>query len=187
MLSREGLHGFITSLSGSVPSESDSNLLDRFVRGRDEAAFTGIVRRHGLMVLSVCQRRLRREADVEDAFQAVFLALARSARSIVQRESLPGWLYRAAYLIALKAAGVRARRSTGSLPDRELSMSAAPASSPENEEAKSVLDEELAALSSKFRAAVVLCLVEGHTNSEAAAVLGVPVGTVDSRLSAARK
>ena len=56
----------------------------------------------------------------------------------------------------------------------------------EADELKSVIDAELAGLPDKFRAVVVLCLIEGRTNAEAAAVLGVPVGTVDSRLNTAR-
>ena len=56
----------------------------------------------------------------------------------------------------------------------------------ECDDLRAVLDAELAGLPDKFRAVVVLCLIEGRTNAEAAAVLGVPVGTVDSRLSAAR-
>ncbi len=61
-----------------------------------------------------------------------------------------------------------------------------PLSAVEADELKSVIDTELAGLPDKFRAVVVLCLIEGRTNAEAAAVLGVPVGTVDSRLNTAR-
>ena len=61
-----------------------------------------------------------------------------------------------------------------------------PTPSWERAELKVVIDAELAGLSDRFRSVVVLCLIEGRTNSEAAAMLGVPVGTVDSRLSTAR-
>jgi hypothetical protein len=57
----------------------------------------------------------------------------------------------------------------------------------ETEELKAVIDAEVANLPDKFRAVIVLCLIEGRTNAEAATALGVPVGTVDSRLNAARK
>jgi RNA polymerase sigma factor (sigma-70 family) len=139
-------------------------------------------------VLAVCRRRLGREADAdaEDAFQAVFLALAKSAASIGRRESLPGWLYRVAYLVSLKAAGRRARHPVAALPAAEVPMPDPPKSATEADETRAVLDAELAALPDKFRSVVVLCLVEGRTNAEAAAALGVPVGTVDSRLNAAR-
>ena len=61
-----------------------------------------------------------------------------------------------------------------------------PESSAERTELKGVLDEELSALPDVYRSALVLCGLEGKTNVEAAALLGVPVGTVDSRLHTAK-
>jgi RNA polymerase sigma factor (sigma-70 family) len=187
VISRGGLYGFISRLGRPPIVDSDADLLDRFVRTADEVAFSGIVRRHGLMVLAVCRRRLRSEADAEDAFQAVFLALAKSARNIGQRQSLPGWLYRVAYLVSLKAAGLRARHPAVAWPTAEVPMSDSPTPPWETDELKAIIDEELTSLPDKLRAAIVLCLIEGRTNSEAAAILGIPAGTVDSRLNAARK
>jgi len=183
---RGGLLAFLTRLGRPPGADSGADLLGQFVRTADQAAFTEIVRRHGPMVLAVCRRRLGHDADAEDAFQAVFLALAKSAASIGRRESLPGWLYRVAYLVSLKAAGRRARHPAAALPAAEVTMPEPPTPSVEADELKAVLDSELAALPDKFRSVVVLCLVEGRTNAEAAAALGVPVGTVDSRLNAAR-
>jgi RNA polymerase sigma factor (sigma-70 family) len=185
---RSGLFGFIARLDQPPASDSDADLLDRFLRTADESAFAGIVRRHGLMVLAVCRRRLRRDADAEDAFQAVFLALATSARTIDRRDSLPGWLYRVAYLISWKAAVRRDRHASSALPEADLPMPEPPLlSSPEVGELRAVIDAELASLPERFRSVVVLCLIEGRTNVDAASVLGVPLGTVDSRLNAARK
>ena len=66
-------------LQGSLIGSSEGELLDRFVRGRDESAFEALVARHGPMVLSVCRQLLRDPNDVDDAFQATFLVLVRKA------------------------------------------------------------------------------------------------------------
>ena len=66
----------------------DRVLLDRFLRRRDEAAFAALVSRHGPLVLRLSRRWLRNEQDVEDAFQATFLVLARRGFAIRCRDSL---------------------------------------------------------------------------------------------------
>src|SRR5262245_55886545 len=75
---------------------ADSQLLERFARQRDEAAFELLVWRHGNMVLRTCQRLLRDAHEAEDAFQATFLALARRAGSVGSRGSVGGWLHKVA-------------------------------------------------------------------------------------------
>ncbi|MBY0229840.1 MAG: sigma-70 family RNA polymerase sigma factor, partial [Gemmataceae bacterium] len=61
---------------------SDEELVRRIAAGPDDAAFRAIAERHGPMVLGVCRRAVGCPHDAEDAFQAVFLVLMRSARSI---------------------------------------------------------------------------------------------------------
>src|ERR1700674_5475375 len=71
----------------------DGNLLDLYVRQKDEAAFESLVRRHGRMVLGVCRRVLGNSHDAEDAFQATFLVLVRKAASIRPSGMVGNWLY----------------------------------------------------------------------------------------------
>jgi hypothetical protein len=61
---------------------SDAELLERFRRRREETAFAILLQRHGPMVLSVCRRVLHNPHDAEDAFQATFLVLVRSADAV---------------------------------------------------------------------------------------------------------
>lgn len=178
--------GFARRLAPQA-TEADAELLGRFVESRNEAAFETLVHRHGPMVYAVCCRRLGQVADADDAFQAAFLVLARDAAKIANRESLPGWLYRVAYLIALKASGRKAARPMGSLPMEDVPMNDPPDANAILHEQHAIIDDELASMTEKYRTVLVLCLIEGKTNIEAAAALKIPVGTVDSRLSTARK
>ena len=81
---------------GSVTGFSDRQLLERFNFRRDpigEAAFGALVSRHGPMVLDISRQILGDLHDSEDAFQAVFLVLARRAQSIRDPDLLANWLY----------------------------------------------------------------------------------------------
>src|SRR5260221_14078763 len=89
--------------AGSGRDATDTELLERFVSQADESAFAVLVARHGPMVHGVCRRVLDNDHDAEDAFQAVWIVLARSARRLARRELLGNWLYGVARRTALKA------------------------------------------------------------------------------------
>src|SRR5215471_17508739 len=89
---------------------TDGELLELYATRRDAAAFEALVHRHGPMVLRVCRRVLRNEADAEDAFQATFLVLARKAAALRRQESVGCWLYGVATRLALRARVEAARR-----------------------------------------------------------------------------
>jgi RNA polymerase sigma factor (sigma-70 family) len=162
----------------------DAQLLERFVRQRDEAAFTALVVRHGPMVLGVCRRLLRQETDVEDAFQAAFLVLARKAGGIARGELLAGWLYGVALRVASRLRADIRRRDR---QRRDLDLSEATATvGADVSDLPALLDEEVGRLPTKYRRPVVLCYLQGQSNEEAARQLSWPVGTVKGRLSRAR-
>jgi RNA polymerase sigma factor (sigma-70 family) len=164
---------------------SDGQLLESFVSRGDQAALEALVRRHAAMAWGVCRRLLRNHHDAEDAFGATFLVLVRRAASIVPREMVASWLYGVAQRTALKARALAARRSA-----REAQVTVMP--EPETAPADvwtdlwPVLDQELSCLPDKYRAAVVLCDLEGKSRKEAARQLGWPEGTVAGRLARAR-
>ncbi len=99
---------------GRVGALTDQQLLERFA-ARDgdaaESAFEAIILRHGPMVLGICRRVLRDSTEMEDAFQATFLILARRAGSIRRGEHLGGWLCRVAYRVAMRARVLAGRRT----------------------------------------------------------------------------
>src|SRR5437660_3960789 len=78
---------------------TDAQLLEQFVRLRDEAAFEVLVWRHGPGILSLCRRLLRHGHDAEDAFQATFLTLVRKANTVTKHGSVGSWLYKVAYRV----------------------------------------------------------------------------------------
>ena len=101
--------------TGTLTGTTDAQLLQRFTLDRDataELAFRELLERHAPMVIGVCRQIVRRQQDVDDAFQATFLVLVRKARSIQVRESLGPWLYRVAYRTAQRARASASRHAS---------------------------------------------------------------------------
>jgi RNA polymerase sigma factor (sigma-70 family) len=164
---------------------SDAELLRRWVRGGDPAALELLVWRHGPLVLSVCRRLLRREQDIEDAFQATFLILVKRAASIRGGQAVASWLHTVATRVALEARNGPQNRER---PDQgRVERVAAPAAAGVDAEVLAALHEEVGRLPEKYRSVFVLCQLQGKTNEEAARLLGRPVGTILSRLARARQ
>jgi len=177
--------------SGTVGGLTDGQLLERFARRPAEvaeAAFAALVERHGPMVLRVCRGVLVDPHEAEDAFQATFLVLVRKARALWVRDSLGPWLHQVAYRTASCARSDAARRRRHERRAAETRR-ANPADDRVGivEEWEPMLHEEIDRLPERYRAAVVLCSLEGLTHEQAAQQLGWPVGTVKSRLARGRE
>ena len=174
-----------TLLSRIVPRTAaipDSALVEQFVAGGGDA-FAELVRRHGPMVLGVCQRVTGNRHDAEDAFQVTFLVLARKARNLAGLAGLGGWLYGVARRAALKTRAAAARRQ-----QKELAAARPESAQPPEYSADwfKVIEEELARLPTRYRRALLLCGVCGESRRDAARQLGIPEGTLASRLATAR-
>jgi RNA polymerase sigma factor (sigma-70 family) len=167
------------------PGRTDGELMTQFVAWRDGAAFAALVDRHGPMVWGVCRRLLVNHHDAEDAFQAAFLVLARKAATVRPREMVAAWLYGVAYRAALKARALAVRRRT-----RERQVPEMPEPEVVEEalwlDLQPLLDRELNQLPEKYRAAVVLCDLQGKSYKDASRQLGCPEGTLAARLARAR-
>lgn len=165
---------------------TDGQLLTAFLRDRDGDAFALLVRRHGPMVLGVARRVIGDLHTADDAFQAVFLVLARRANAVRPREQVGNWLYGVAYRTAIKARMVLARRKS-----REKQVDAMPETvqlPPDSwSDLQPVIDAELARLPDKLRLPVVLCDLEGRPQRSVAKHLGIAPATLAARVAAARR
>jgi len=165
---------------------SDQELLERFIRSREQTAFATLVARHGPRVLGVCRRVLRDEHAAEDAFQNVFLLLARKAGSIHERTLLAGWLYGTACRTAAHARADAARRRGREALAEAGRPSGDPAVEAVARELSAVLDEEVGHLPERYRSPIILCHVEGQTRDEAARRLGCSPRTLQRHLERGR-
>ena len=178
---------------GTCAGMNDGQLLERFAAGRNsggELAFEALVTRHGPMVMRVCSNLLDDHHDVHDAFQAVFLVLARRAGAIRDRDSVGDWLYGVAVRVTAQGGVSALRRNIRDRRTIHAAQSIAAVVSDENDastiernERRRSVHDELGRLPEKYRTRIVLCYLEGLTHDEAAARLSWPVGTVRSRLA----
>src|SRR6478735_9299928 len=180
----------ITENSADLQALSDGELLARFFRDKQDAAFSALVERHGPLVFGVCRRGLNDANDAEDAFQATFLVLVRKGATLRDPERLASWLYGVAYRTARK---VRAKAALRTKSERQAGEMPTKSDSDKSnrdmtyEELQAVLDEEISKLPEKYALPLVLCYLEGKTNAQAAAQLGWPEGSISRRLSRARE
>jgi RNA polymerase sigma factor (sigma-70 family) len=168
-----------------IGPNSDGGLYEAFRSNGSDAAFALIVHRHGPMVWGVCRNMLA-EADAEDAFQATFLALVRSRSSVRTPAALGSWLHRVAVRVAVQANQQNRHRrrweATAAVPE-----STTPVPDGEWGKAHTAVHEEIDRLPPRLREVFVLCVLEGVRPTDAAASLGLKVGTVTGLVARARQ
>lgn len=150
-----------------------------------DAAFAHLFEALHPRVHGLCRQILGNAADAEDAVQEIFLAIHRGLARFRGESQLATWVYRIALRVALRLRGRRQRRRAAPLEQEPAAPPAAPGAG------ASDLQRRIAAAMEQLpvndRTVLSLFAVDGLPHAEIAAILGVPVGTVWSRLHAARK
>lgn len=175
---------------GDGRGTSDAELWDRAVAGEPQA-FEQLFDRHTNAIFTFCLRRTGDRSAAEDLMSATFLHAWR--RRADMRPATAGpvpWLYGiAANLVRRHLRGVgRSHRGLGRLPipSPELDPSEEIAGRVDDARRVERAVDALNSLPESDQELFVLCVWQQLSYSEAAAALGVPVGTVRSRLSRAR-
>jgi len=167
---------------------------------RDEiAAFEALVGRYEQRVYTMAYRMAGNDADAKDLAQEAFLRVFRAWRSIDPSAHLDSWLYRIVtnLFIDMLRRRPRARmesldapvttRSGGEIVREIADDRAGPEADVVDQQMEADVQQALVALHPDLRAVVVLSDIEGYAYEEIAETLGIPVGTVKSRLHRARK
>ena len=134
-------------------------------------------------LLGLCLHLTGRRADAEDATQEALVAVDRGLPSFRGEARLTTWAYRIAVRAALST---RARRRDGEPVDPETPGRGGEGEMVARDEARRVA-AALSRLPAEPRVVLSLFAVEGLAHAEIAEILGLPVGTVWSRLHAARR
>lgn len=161
---------------------TDQELVRLFTQG-DLAAFEELVRRHEQRIYNLSLRMLGRPEDARDATQETFLAALRKLPSFRGDSSLGTWLHRVGMNACYDILRRRKRRAEEGMPENPI---AAPGDFAESSAEALDVQRALARVPEEFRAVLVLHDVQDLPYEEIAQVLGVPIGTVKSRLHRGR-
>ncbi len=162
----------------------DRELLRRWVRQRDAQAFAGLVERHAGHVYAVCRRITGDHHAAEDLAQDCLLEFARTASAV--RRSVAGYLHRLATSRAVNRlrADARRRRHEGLAADDPSRTADGADANGHWRELEPVLDQALAAMPDTQRVVLVTHFLEGRSQVETAALLGLSQPTVSRRIEA---
>jgi RNA polymerase sigma-70 factor (ECF subfamily) len=155
-----------------------------------QGAFEARLAACGPLAFRVARSVLRNTADAEDVAQEALLRAFRRAHHLREPERFRGWLVRIAFRLALdraRSAKRREQRETlWSRPERRAPQATAEDLVARNQ-FQQRLERAMDELPEKLRMVVLLSAMQGHTLEEVSSLLGVPLGTVKSRLFLARK
>jgi RNA polymerase sigma-70 factor, ECF subfamily len=144
----------------------------------------------GPLAFRVARGVLRNTADAEEVAQEALLRAYRKFDQLRDSQRFRGWLVRVAFRLALdRARSAKRREQRESDWAHPVRLPAPPTTEDlaASSEFQAHFDRALDTLPDKLRLVLLLCAMEGHTLEEVAATLGIPVGTVKSRLFVARK
>ena len=173
-----------------LDADEETRLVQAAQRG-DQAAFAEIVRHYQRAVYRVAYALTRNAADADDLSQETFLRAWQAIGRFRVGEPLYPWLSRIAVNQTYSLHRRRKRRPETSIEPlveagRQWAVDDDPADHADREERRGQLQEAFAGLSAEHQAVLTLRVVEGMSYDEIAHAVGVPPGTVMSRLSRAR-
>lgn len=174
--------------SPTRPKEVDDAVIARMKRG-EISALEEVFDVYGSRVFGVCFGILGNRDEAEDASQEIFLRAFRQTVKFSGQARYSTWLFRLAanYTLNHARASRRRKRLSESLLEETVSTVSAPDSAAIVSERRDAVAELLQQIPPKHRQVLVLREMEGLSYAELAKVLGVPIGTVTSRLIRGRK
>lgn len=163
-----------------------ASLIGRFVAG-DKRAFDELMSVEEDRVFAVCLRIMGSRPDALDAVQETFLTVFRKAHQYDGRAAVSTWLYRIAVNTCYDLLRKQKRRPAGAYPEGFDPADSSAIDELESVELRPQLEEALARLPIEYRSAVVLSDLHGLALPDVAELLGVPIGTVKSRVFRGRR
>ncbi len=166
-----------------MPESDDITRLKQYVEG-DESAFAVLVERYVHLVYSTALRQAGNPSQAEEITQAVFIILARKAKSLGPRTILSGWLYQTARLAAANFLRSEIRRQKREQEAYMESLLNEPTPNPWQQIAP-LLDDAMGHLSENDRNVVVLRFFQNQSAAEIGDALGIDSATAQKRITRA--
>ena len=163
--------------------ESDENLVNASKNG-DMAAFKELVDRHEGKVAGVVKSMLGDTTEAVDVGQEAFIRFYEALDKFKGESAVSTYLIRIAINLSLNEIKRRKRRNMFFMPIEE---GQSVETEDQHSDMKDIIHQEIGRLDIDFQAVVTLRMMEGYSTEETAEILGIPLGTVLSRLSRAQK